>query len=201
MLEDGVAGMRALQQAGGFTIVQDPSDAAYPDLPTHALASFTPDRVLPADSIGDVLVALTGSEVESHSAPASVRGEAALDQQQTIAAPGQLEELGPQTSLSCPDCGGPLWDLGDPKLRRYRCYVGHVASAQRVLNATTNTVEAAMWSAIRALHDRATTYDAIAEDVARTGNQQSRELFRAKAREARTQAELARKFMVDVTRE
>ncbi len=63
MLDDGVAGMRALQRAGGYTIVQDPADAAYPDLPAHALVAFTPDRILPAAAIGDALLGLVGRSV------------------------------------------------------------------------------------------------------------------------------------------
>ena len=58
MLDDGVAGLGALHRAGGYTIVQDPADAQYPELPQHALQAFTPDRVLPIDAIGSALIEL-----------------------------------------------------------------------------------------------------------------------------------------------
>lgn len=58
MLDDGVAGLGALKQAGGYTIVQDPADALYSELPRNALEALEPDRVLPADAIGSAVVEL-----------------------------------------------------------------------------------------------------------------------------------------------
>lgn len=60
MLEDGVAGLRAIRDAGGEVIVQDPSDAEHPELPSCAVLALDPDRVLPLDAIGVALTALTG---------------------------------------------------------------------------------------------------------------------------------------------
>jgi two-component system chemotaxis response regulator CheB len=45
-LGDGAAGLRALKQCGGITVVQDPSDAAFPEMPTTALARAKPDHVV-----------------------------------------------------------------------------------------------------------------------------------------------------------
>jgi two-component system, chemotaxis family, protein-glutamate methylesterase/glutaminase len=55
MLEDGVAGLVAITALGGRTIVQDPADAIFPNLPVHALRAFTPDHVVRAADIGAVL--------------------------------------------------------------------------------------------------------------------------------------------------
>ena len=60
MLYDGVDGVRAIQQSGGMTIVQDPADAAFPDLPAAALRAFQPDHVLPIDAIGGAILGLVG---------------------------------------------------------------------------------------------------------------------------------------------
>ena len=51
MLDDGVAGLAAIREAGGLVIVQAPDDAEFPELPTRALAALTPDAVLPVDEI------------------------------------------------------------------------------------------------------------------------------------------------------
>ena len=37
LLKDGTDGLRAVHQAGGLTIVQDPEEAEYPDMPTNAM--------------------------------------------------------------------------------------------------------------------------------------------------------------------
>jgi two-component system chemotaxis response regulator CheB len=50
-LSDGVAGAKAVSQAGGSVIVQDPSRAVFPDLPWNAITRDHPDRVLPPEQI------------------------------------------------------------------------------------------------------------------------------------------------------
>jgi two-component system chemotaxis response regulator CheB len=125
--------------------------------------------------------------------------EAKLDKE-VIASPDELGKLGPQTPLSCPDCGGPMWDVGNSRWRRYRCYLGHQSSADRILEESGEQIEGALWSAIRALHERVTTYDRLAADALEAGSRPTAELFRAKANDARGQVELAREFMMRLVR-
>jgi len=199
MLDDGVAGLAALQQAGGYTIVQDPTDAAFADLPRRALRALDPDAVLHIDAIGSTLIRLVEDLVTERAAPPAVVYESMLDREE-FGSPEQLEKLGPQTPLSCPDCGGPMWDLGTPRWRRYRCYLGHQSSADRILAATNEQLEGAMWSAIRALHERVITYERLAADCLESGSRGTYELFNGKATEARAQVELARQFMHELVR-
>ena len=199
MLDDGVAGLVALQDAGGYTIVQDPAEAAFQDLPRRALRALDPDLVLHLDAIGGSLIRLVEQPTERRDPPANLVLEAKLDNE-VIASPADLEKLGPQTPLSCPDCGGPTWDIGNPRWRRYRCYLGHQSSADRLLAESRENVEAAMWSAIRALQERVTTYDRLASDALAAGSRGTHELFHDKANEARTQVDLAREFMVRLAR-
>lgn len=42
MLNDGTAGLRALKAAGGVALVQDPEEAAFPDMPRSAIADDGP---------------------------------------------------------------------------------------------------------------------------------------------------------------
>ena len=199
MLDDGVAGMRAMQQAGGFTIVQDPETAEFPELPSRALLAFAPDRVLALDSIPSMLVHLTREPVPETEAPPRVRAEARLDREEP-GDPDRMKPLGPQTPLSCPDCGGPTWDLSEGNVRRYRCYLGHVATAQRIVRTSSEEIETALWSAIRALHERTMMFDELAADALRAGNPQSHQIYLARANVSRAQAETARAFMVDLTK-
>jgi two-component system, chemotaxis family, protein-glutamate methylesterase/glutaminase len=45
--EDGAAGLLAIHQAGGLTLVQEPTDAQVPTMPEAALALLQPDYLLP----------------------------------------------------------------------------------------------------------------------------------------------------------
>lgn len=55
---DGSAGLRAVKDAGGVTIVQDPETAEIPTMPRAAIASGAADKVLPLQDIAPFLVEL-----------------------------------------------------------------------------------------------------------------------------------------------
>lgn len=59
-LDDGAAGLRAVHDAGGSTIVQQPDDAAYPGMPSAALRPHQPSFVRPLREIGPLLAELAG---------------------------------------------------------------------------------------------------------------------------------------------
>jgi two-component system, chemotaxis family, protein-glutamate methylesterase/glutaminase len=200
MLDDGVAGLASIRQAGGLVIVQDPLDAAYPDLPARAIRAVPPDRTLPIDAIGGALLELAGSPVGPLTqAPDVIALEAEFDRAGTVP-PDKMHGLGPQTTVSCPDCRGPMWLVGDEQTRRYRCYLGHATTARELLSSSSIQVEAALWSAVRALNDRAVTLEMLAADAHKLGSEQIAETYRKRASEARVQAEQARNFMVDLGR-
>lgn len=56
--QDGAAGLRAVAQAGGLTVVQDPASARVPYMPAMALRSSTPDYVLAPAQIRELLARL-----------------------------------------------------------------------------------------------------------------------------------------------
>ena len=64
-LDDGAAGMRAVKEADGSTVVQDPADAVYDGMPRAATAAARPDHVVPAAEIPRVLLELAGGEVHN----------------------------------------------------------------------------------------------------------------------------------------
>lgn len=199
MLDDGVAGLRAIHDAGGVVIVQDPQDAAFPDLPARALLVVPVDETLPLDRIGAALLRIVGTPVATVPPPPDIVIEAEYDRMDAVT-PAMMQALGPQSSVMCPECSGPLWQLGNEGARRYRCYNGHVTSARRLLEDSSAHVDAALWSAVRALNDRATTLETLATDSRRIGSLQSAEEYAVRAREAREQVELARRFMLDLAR-
>jgi len=51
-LDDGTAGLIAIQRCGGTCIVQDPNDAQYPDMPKNALNQLKADYCVPIAEMG-----------------------------------------------------------------------------------------------------------------------------------------------------
>ena len=54
---DGTAGLRAIQGAGGLTLVQDPANAKYDGMPRSAINSGLADYILPAENMPEQLLA------------------------------------------------------------------------------------------------------------------------------------------------
>jgi two-component system, chemotaxis family, protein-glutamate methylesterase/glutaminase len=59
---DGTDGLRAIKKAGGLAIVQDPAEAAAPDMPMNALKQSQPDYCLALDEIGPKLIEFVGAD-------------------------------------------------------------------------------------------------------------------------------------------
>jgi two-component system chemotaxis response regulator CheB len=64
MGKNGAAGMKAIKDAGGIAIVQDPKEASFPSMPTTAIAAANPDFVLPAEEIDPLIHRLCGQKQE-----------------------------------------------------------------------------------------------------------------------------------------
>jgi two-component system chemotaxis response regulator CheB len=57
-LDDGSTGLWWVKHFGGLAIVQDPSDAMFPDMPRNALAHVRADYVVPSVEMGPLLADL-----------------------------------------------------------------------------------------------------------------------------------------------
>src|SRR5262245_26259028 len=57
-LSDGASGLWAIDQCGGTTVVQDPNDAAFPDMPANALNRLRPDHVATLSEMPQLLTSL-----------------------------------------------------------------------------------------------------------------------------------------------
>jgi two-component system chemotaxis response regulator CheB len=55
LLKDGTAGLKAVHDAGGITIVQDPAEAEYPDMPASAMETLPVTFCLRLAEIGPTL--------------------------------------------------------------------------------------------------------------------------------------------------
>lgn len=199
MLGDGVNGLLAIRDSGGRTIVQDPIEAQFSELPSRALESMQPDATLRIDAMGSALLDMTDELAVVSEPPPEVALEAEIDRLE-IVSPRELDQIGQRVQQMCPECGGPLWEVGQGPHKHWRCYLGHVLSARDLMAKSSENVEAALWNAIRALHERAATWESLARDAKANRIDRIANDYAARAMETREQAELARRFMLDVLR-
>jgi len=65
---DGTAGLWQIKHRGGITIVQDPNDADFPEMPKTAIDNVAIDYVLPVAQIGEKLTELVSTPADSAAA-------------------------------------------------------------------------------------------------------------------------------------
>ena len=109
MLNDGTSGLLAIKHCGGLAVVQDPKDAAYPEMPRNALAYVAVDHVLPLAGIAPLLAARAATPPPPPPAkvPEEIRIEALIAAEELFVMPDQ-HRLGTLSPLTCPECDGSL---------------------------------------------------------------------------------------------
>src|SRR5207253_9545151 len=116
-LDDGTAGLMAIKQRGGTALVQEPSDALFPSMPSSALAHVDVDRRVTIASLGETLTDLVNMPVAMPVAEAAGIGDGGrIEMEKKIAAFDgetfqQDDRPGTPSAFSCPDCGGVLWEI------------------------------------------------------------------------------------------
>lgn len=56
-----------------------------------------------------------------------------------------VEGIGDPVTFTCPECSGPMREIRDSTLVRFRCQVGHAYSAQAMLAGRLESLEASLW--------------------------------------------------------
>ncbi len=155
-LDDGSAGLDAIHRCGGTCVVQDPDDAAYPDMPKNALKATHIDHCLPLAQLGELLTELVNREVGDQPAiPEDIAIEARIARR-VLSDLSSVHTLGHQAPYNCPDCGGVLWEIDHEKSDslRYRCHTGHAFTAGVLRVAQTAKIEETLWFALRMFEER-----------------------------------------------
>ena len=150
-LDDGVAGLREIHRHHGLTIVQDPAEAPYPEMPRNALHALAPDHCLNLKQIESLIADLPKSGTEPLKPNSKPRGGPRRSSGEAIGTP---PKNGPPAGLVCPECQGPLWEIRDGKILRYQCLVGHRYSLESMVVAQREELETALWIALRVLEER-----------------------------------------------
>lgn len=153
-LNDGASGLWAIDQCGGITVIQDPNDAAFPDMPLNALNRLQPDHVVTLAAMPKLLSSLvTQSAGDQMPVPESVKFEIEIARG-GYATIEQMDGFGRRSGLACPDCHGAMWEVDEGDLVRYRCHVGHTYTAELMSVALDENLRRALGSATRALEER-----------------------------------------------
>lgn len=85
----------------------------------------------------------------------------------------------------------------DGTLLRFRCRVGHAYNAQTLLEAQDDTIEDALFTALRALEERGDVSGRLARAAATGGRDFSHGYFRQRAEEARRSADVLRTVLAE----
>jgi two-component system chemotaxis response regulator CheB len=157
MLHDGTAGLDFIKRCGGVAVVQDPAEAEFASMPESALRHVAIDHVAALDAMGTLLVSL----VSSTPLPTPTLTEIPLDlkleatiAERVVGTTGQIAQLGHLVPLTCPGCGGTLWQMNAGHVLRYRCHTGHAYTAESLAVRSRHSLEETLWVALRMMEER-----------------------------------------------
>jgi two-component system chemotaxis response regulator CheB len=188
---DGAAGLWSLDQCGGFSVVQDPKDAAFADMPLNALTRVKPTHVVALDDMAALL-----NELAHQPAGSPVKPPPSLAFEVDVArgassGMGDMDHVGRRSVLTCPDCNGVMWETDEGELVRFCCHVGHACVAELMSLALDENMRA-LANTVRALEERLTLAHNLQEQAERNRHRLIAENWRQKAAEYDENLEIVR---------
>jgi two-component system, chemotaxis family, protein-glutamate methylesterase/glutaminase len=142
---DGALGLAATQNAGGLAVVEDPSDATFPDMPRTAASLGEPHFLVPAAEIPALLLRLCAGTASVRQKRVGEKGAVAME----------ANDFGRPIAFSCPECGGALRLKLNNGLQEFGCHVGHRFGATELLEGQSEGVEKGIYVALRMLNEQA----------------------------------------------
>ena len=174
-MDDGTAGAVSVDRRGGAVLVQDPDEAAYPEMPRSVLVAVPAARAVGVAGLAAEVVRLCRTPV--------VRPEPALS------------PSGAAAGLGCPECDRPLVQVDDGGSLEFRCAAGHAWSAASLLQQQAEAMEGALWTALRSLEEKAVLSHQLALRAQERGSLFSAQRFEGQAEDAERSAELVRRLI------
>lgn len=196
-LDDGAAGLAAVRACGGEALVQDPSEAAFADMPDMALREVEGARALTLEDLSRELRRLAVTEAPpAPSVPPELELEARIvgDGSNFVAALGMPDQI---TLYTCPECGGPLAEQHDRPMR-FRCVVGHGFTVGSLQEGMRRQTESSLWVAIRLLQQRSTLSRALSDKEREKGRSYGAQTYGSRADEAATHADVLRRLLMEL---
>jgi two-component system chemotaxis response regulator CheB len=106
-------------------------------------------------------------------------------------------EAGPPTGMTCPECGGALWEERVEGMTRYSCHVGHGYTGDSLEDQYAQEVEAALWTAMRQLVEAAELHRRLARRMRERGPAERAEHYEQQAAETERRAAVIRDLLVN----
>jgi two-component system, chemotaxis family, protein-glutamate methylesterase/glutaminase len=194
-LNDGTAGLMAIKRRGGIAVVQSLDSALYPGMPGSAMDHVAVDHVAAPDEIAtflDTMVRRTVPEREVTLVSPDRDETAGSLADDLIGLEDRRQQPGIPSTMSCPECHGVLWEVGDGELVKFRCRVGHAYTDEALLAHQADQLEAALWTALRALEEHAALSRRLSTRASGRGHARSAAVFTEHAVDAEHHASLIR---------
>ena len=185
LLDDGATGMLAIKRSGGTSIVQDPNEAEYPDMPLAVMNMMEVDYCIPLAEMGLVISEIVQTDPARVEAPEDVLIESQIAER-VVVDYDNVRQLGDKSIYACPDCGGGLWTITPPgednsELTRYRCHIGHSYSEKDLIFKQEQVFESTLWVALRIMEERKTLLRKMESDNIKRGFVSGAKSYKEKA--------------------
>lgn len=174
-MDDGTAGLEAIKRANGWAVVQNPETALVPSMPRSAMHNVPIDCVLDAPAIAPELVRLVPAPRPAPNSAADPAGAFPADLLDMAADVGFAEGFDrseEDPAPRCPDCGGPMHEVPDAHVLRYRCHEGHGYAAGSLFAKQVDQNGMAIRQLVSALRERAALGHRMADRAARRGDRE-----------------------------
>ena len=183
-LDDGTAGLHTVKYHGGLSIVQDPADALFSSMPQSAIENVQVDWIVPVSGIGQAIAQLVMDTADGEIIlfnKSEIQDEVVeIDPIKT----GHGPQPGTPSGFTCPECHGPLWEIEEGDLLRYRCHIGHAYSVKSLAAANSEALDAAIWTAVRSLEEKVAIGHSLASRARERGHVVAQAQFESDLRDA-----------------
>lgn len=193
-LDDGTSGLWSVKRRGGVSIIQEPEEALFPDMPLNVLEYVDVDYTIKALDIGPLLIKLIGKEAPeipeiTEEEINRMKLEIMIARRREAFEEG-LISLGQYTTLMCPDCNSALISIKEDKLIRFRCQKGHGFTFRSLCEEISKGVEDKLWDAMQGMESTTILFEKMEEHFKEIGKTETAEKFNKKADESRERGKL-----------
>jgi two-component system, chemotaxis family, protein-glutamate methylesterase/glutaminase len=197
-LDDGAAGLFAVKARGGLAVVQDPAEAAAPDMPINAMLHVRVDHCL---SLAEIALLLSKVASEENASSDAEAGSMEQESEDVVDSQGWMKSPPPnetQIALVCPECNGALYEQKEGDLVHFMCHVGHSFSPLSLSEAHKEALERALWTAVRTLNERVTIHRQFLRRQRTAGEDVLFKRFEESAASAERDVELLREIIARI---